>query len=112
MVSPPLQTDTHRSRRLGIFPGVVQQDLQHLFQPTGVSMNGDAILNLTEKFQSLFKKYWLKGQESVRCQCAQVHRLQGQLSLVAVCPGQFQHLLHQGPAFCRDMVRILAENCA
>ena len=60
-------------------------------------MNGDAILNLTEKFQSLFKKYWLKGQESVRCQCAQVHRLQGQLSLVAVCPGQFQHLLHQGP---------------
>ena len=60
-------------------------------------MDCDPIVDLAGQFQPLFKKYRLKGQQSVCHQGAQIHRTEVGLSLTAVRPGQLQHLFHQGP---------------
>ena len=45
--------------------------------------------------QALFKKYWLKGQQSVADKAAEVHRRKAGKRTAVVRPGQLQHFLDE-----------------
>ena len=77
--------------------GVVQQDVNDLFQMTFTAACGDALGNVAVQQQPLFKEYRLKGEQSVRDKRAEIQIGEVHLCCPVVYTGKFQKTLHQSP---------------
>ena len=90
----PFQGEPDRAS-LGVFFGIIQQNVHQLSQVLAAAGEGNARGDGGFQRQPCFKKHSFKGQQGILGQRREIHLLKDHFRLAVVGSGQLQQVLHQ-----------------